>query len=106
MNVKSRQIEVDVRTAETLEAKAAARGISVSELVADLVDAAADMPADLEALRAKGQGPWSPAIIAEDARRLADYHETGEGVPWDEVRAWMQSWGSADELPPPRARKL
>lgn len=106
MNVKFRQIEVDAKTAAALEAKAAERGVSVPELVADLVGMASDAPADFETLRAKGQGPWSPAVLAEDARRLADYQETGEGVPWEEVRAWMQSWGTANELPPPKTRKL
>lgn len=106
MNVKFRQIEVDAKTAAALEAKAAERGVSVPELVADLVGMASDAPAYFETLRAKGQGPWSPAVLAEDARRLADYQETGEGVPWEEVRAWMQSWGTANELPPPKTRKL
>lgn len=64
------------------------------------------MPTDLKTLRTNKQGPWSFAILAEDARRFADHQETGEGVPWDEVRAWMQSWGSSNELPPPKARKL
>ncbi len=106
MNVKFRQIEVDAETAEALEAKAAARGVSVPEFIAELVGTASELRTDLETLRAKGQGPWSPAVLAEDARRLADYQKTGEGVPWDEVRAWMQSWGSANELPPPKARRL
>jgi hypothetical protein len=28
------------------------------------------------------------------------------GVPWSEVRAWMETWGTADELPAPKPRKL
>jgi hypothetical protein len=106
MNVKLRQIEVDADTAKALEAQAAARGISVQELLADLAGATHDMPADLEALRAAGRGPWAPEILAEDARRLAEFNRTGEGVPWDEVRVWMQSWGTSHELPPPKPRKL
>jgi hypothetical protein len=106
MNVKLRKIEVDAVTAEALEARAAARGMTVAELLADLIGAEASLPRDLEALRAEGRGPWAPEILAEDARRLADFERTGEGVPWDEVRAWMRSWGTPDELPPPRPRKL
>ena len=36
MNVKLRTIEVDTETADLLEARAAARGMSVAELLADL----------------------------------------------------------------------
>jgi hypothetical protein len=106
MNIKVRQIEVDAETAEALEAQAAARGISLQELLADLAGATHDVPGDLEALRAAGRGPWAPEILAEDARRLAEFNRTGEGVPWEEVRAWMQSWGTGSELPPPKPRKL
>ncbi len=57
-------------------------------------------------MRAAGQGPWSPEIMAEDARRLADFERSREGVSWDEIKAWMESWGTPDELPPPKPRKL
>jgi hypothetical protein len=106
MNVKLRNIEVDVETAEALEALAQSRNISVQELLADLAGTTNDMPADLEAMRAAGRGPWAPEILAEDARRLAEFERTREGVPWDEVRAWMQSWGTGNELAPPKPRKL
>ncbi len=106
MNVKLRQIEVDADTAEALEAQATARGISVQELLADMAGTIHDLPADLESMRAAGRGPWAPEILAEDARRLAEFERTREGVPWEEVRAWMQSWGTGGELPPPKPRKL
>lgn len=106
MNAKSRKIDVAADTAELLEARAAARGVTVAELVADLAGVADGLPADLEAMRAAGQGPWAPEVLAEDARRLAAFKETGEAVPWSEVSAWLKSWGTKDELPPPRPRKL
>ena len=28
------------------------------------------------------------------------------GMPWGEVKAWMESWGTAKELPAPKAREL
>ena len=46
------------------------------------------------------------AARAEDARRLAHFRSTGEGVPWFEVKAWMQSWGSEHELPTPKPSTL
>jgi hypothetical protein len=105
MNVKVK-IEVDSRTADLLKARAAARGISVADLLADLAGDDNLLPAELEAMRAKGEGPWAPDVLAEDARRLAEFQRTREGVPWDEVKAWMQSWGSQHERPMPKSRKL
>jgi predicted transcriptional regulator len=57
-------------------------------------------------LRAKGEGPWSPEALEEDERRLAEFERTRMGVPWDEVEAWMQSWGKPNELPMPKPRKV
>ena len=106
MNVKLRTIEVDARTAEVLEARASARGISVAELVADLAWVSESLPPDLQAMQDNGEGPWSPEALAEDARRLAEFQRTREAVPWVDVKAWMQSWGTPNELPPPKPRKL
>jgi len=107
MNVRSRTIEVDAETAAALEAEAAARDISVARLVEIMVKSVQETaPPDLEAMRAAGRGPWSPEAVAEDARVLAEFERTGEGVPWEEVKAWMESWGTPDELPKPTPRKL
>ena len=106
MNVKARTIEVDAQTADLLEARAAARGMSVSDFLADLACNEEALPADLADMRAKGEGPWSPETLEEDARRLAEFERTRMGVPWEEVKAWMESWGTANELPRPKPRKL
>jgi hypothetical protein len=99
-------IEIDEQTADLLEARASARGISVSQLVGELAGGDYPWPAEMEAMRRAGEGPWSPEVLAEDAHRLANYRRTGKAVPWDEVKVWMQSWGTANELPVPRPRKL
>jgi len=106
MNTKTRNIEVDLATAEALEARAAERGTSVAELLADLIGAGGKVPDQLEDMRKKGRGPWSPQALAEDARRYEAYERTGEGVPWNEVEAWVRSWGTENELPKPKPRKL
>jgi hypothetical protein len=106
MNIKVRKIEVDVETADLLEARAAARGMSVAELLADIACNEEVLPADLAAMRTSGEGPWSPEVLEEDARRLAEFERTRMGAPWDEVKTWMQSWGTPNELPPPKSRKL
>jgi hypothetical protein len=101
MNVKVRKIEVDEETAVLLEARASARGMSVTELLADIACNEEVLPPDMAAVRARGEGPWSAEALEEDARRLAEFERTRMGVPWDEVKTWMQSWGRPNELPPP-----
>jgi hypothetical protein len=106
MNVKVRRIEIDAQTAELLEARAAARGISVSELLADIARNEESLPADLADMRAEGRGPWSADDLEEDARRLAEFERTRMGIPFDDMKAWTESWGTPNELPPPKPRKL
>src|SRR5262245_36215198 len=65
---KARTIKVDAETADLLEARAAARKMTVSELVSDLAANDAALPEHLATLRAEGQGPWSPEALEEDAR--------------------------------------
>lgn len=106
MNVKVRKIEVDVETADLLEARAAALGMTVPALVAELAGNESMLPPDLADMRARADGPWSPEALDEDARRLAEFERTRMGVPWDEVKAWMESWGKPKELPQPKTRKV
>jgi hypothetical protein len=103
---KLRTIEVDASTADLLEARAAARGVTVPQLLADIASNEGALPADLAQMRANGKGPWSAEALAEDADRLAAFERTREGVPWDEVKAWMESWGRPNEMPPPKPRKI
>ena len=100
------KIEVDSQTADLLEARAAARGISVADLLTDLAGDENLLPTALEVMRAQAQGPWAPEILAEDTRRLAAFQSAREAMAWDDVKAWMQSWGSSQELPAPKPRKL
>jgi hypothetical protein len=44
--------------------------------------------------------------IEEDLRRVREFERTGMAVPGHEVKAWMDSWGTANELPPPQPRKV
>jgi hypothetical protein len=96
MTANVRKIEVDSETAELLEARAAARGMSVAQLLAEFASNETGSTGN----------PWSPAAFEEDARRLEEFDRTRMGVPWDEVRAWMETWGTAVERPPPVPRKL
>jgi len=103
---KLRTIQVDDRTADVLEARAAARGLTVAELVADLAWTGETLPPELQAMCGSGEGPWSPEALAQDARRLAEFERTRQGVPWEEIKAWMESWGTSNESSAPKPRRL
>jgi hypothetical protein len=81
-----RKIEVDDVTAAVLENRAAEQGLSVSELVADLVHAAAE-PVRL-----------SDADVAELDRRFEA--ATIEGaVAHADVAQWLRTWGTPSYKP-------
>jgi hypothetical protein len=44
--------------------------------------------------------------IGEDRRRLDDFMRTRVAVPLDEVKSWIASWGSANELPRPTGQMI
>jgi predicted transcriptional regulator len=94
MNRVSRTLEIDADTDARLSEMATERGQEVAAVLAEAV-ALLDSVVDLE-------GP----DIAEDRRRLDEFERTRLAIPLDEVKAWVASWGSADELPRPRPRKV
>jgi predicted transcriptional regulator len=94
MNIIRRTFEIDETTDSRLAELAAERGQDVATVLADAV-ALLDSIVDLE-------GP----DVAEDRRRLDDFLATGEGIPSDEIKAWVSSWGKPDELAAPVPRKI
>jgi predicted transcriptional regulator len=94
MNVVRRTFELDPETDARLQAIAAARGQDMAAVVADAV-ALLDAVVPVE-------GPE----IEEDIRRIREFERTGEAIPLDEVKAWVESWGTANELPRPKPRKI
>jgi predicted transcriptional regulator len=82
MTIKLRKIEVDAATADALEARAAARGIRVSELLAELV--APETAA----------GFSEAETIAELERRWRSVEAGGKTVPHEKVVRWLESWGT------------
>ena len=106
MNIKLRPIEVDAETADLLEARAKARGMTVAEFLADIACNEEVLPADLAQMRVKGEGPWSAKALEDDARRLAEFERTRMGLPWAETKAWIESWGTPNEMPIPKPRRL
>jgi predicted transcriptional regulator len=94
MNIIRRTVEIDAATDARLSEMAAARGQDVAAVLADAV-ALLDSVVDAD-------GP----DVAEDRRRLDEFNRTGLAVPFEEAKAWVASWGSADEFPRPQPRKL
>jgi predicted transcriptional regulator len=82
MNVKVRNIEVDVETAELLEARAVARGVSVAEVVAEL------LALDEDSAVAEADQ------VAELDCRWKSVEAGAKTIPHDEVVRWLQTWGT------------
>lgn len=79
----TRKIEVDAATADALEARAAKRGLSVGEMVAELV--ALD----------DASVPAGPDDIAELDRQWADIKSGAVStVPHEKVARWLETWGT------------
>jgi predicted transcriptional regulator len=94
MNLVSRTLEIDVDTDARLREMAKERGQDVAAVLAEAV-ALLDSVVDLV-------GP----DIGEDRRRYDSFRQTRIAVPLDEVKAWVASWGSDNELPRPQSRRI
>ncbi|MGO9698814.1 MAG: hypothetical protein ACLPX7_06075 [Xanthobacteraceae bacterium] len=86
MNVKVRRIEIDEATAEALEARAAEAGLSVRELLAELV-------------AVTGASRLPSAELAE-LDRQRDAIKAGEPtIAHDDVVRWLDTWGTSGFRP-------
>lgn len=89
-----RILDLDPETDARLASLAAEKGQDAATIVSDAI-ALLDSVINIE-------GP----DIEEDQRRFAEFQRTGEAVPFDDVKAWVDSWGTANELPQPVAKKI
>jgi len=94
MNIVRRTLDIDTATDERLRALAAERGQDVSAVLAEAV-ALLDSVVDI-----------GNPDIEEDRRRLREFERSRLGVPLHEVKAWVESWNTGGELPPPKARRI
>jgi predicted transcriptional regulator len=94
MNIIRRTLDIDVETDARLREMADERGQDIGAVLAEAV-ALLDSVVDIA-------GP----DISEDRRRLDTYRRTRAAVPLDEVKAWVTSWDTANELPRPVPRKI
>jgi predicted transcriptional regulator len=94
MNKVRRILELDPSTDARLREMAAQRGQEASEVVAEAISLLQSV-IDVE-----------EPDIEEDLRRLREFERTGEAVALDEAKAWVDSWGTENELPPPKPKKV
>ena len=94
MNIVRRTLDIDADTDARLREMAEERGQDVAAVLAEAV-ALLDSVVDIT-------GP----DVGEDRRRLDAFTQTRVAVPLDEVKAWVASRGSANELPRPSPRKI
>ncbi|QUS38939.1 hypothetical protein RPMA_08965 [Tardiphaga alba] len=93
MNTIRRSFDIDPDTDARLRVMAAERGQDESAVLAEAL-ALLDSVIDLD-------GP----DLAEDVRRLEQFRADGLAVPLDDVKAWVESWDTPDELPAPIPRR-
>jgi predicted transcriptional regulator len=93
MNIVRRTLDIDTETDARLREMADERGQDVAAVLAEAV-ALLDSVVDIA-------GP----DIGEDRRRLDAFKQTRAAVPLDDVKSWVASWGSANELPRPAPRE-
>ena len=82
-------LELDDRFAARLDEAARKQQTTAEAFATDAVQRAV---ADAEA--------W-----AEDEAAYAEYERTGESIPLEAAEAWVRSWGTTNELPPPEPCK-
>ena len=87
MATKTDTIEVDAATADLLKARAAQRGVTVSELLAELVDLESTVLAVGSDELTEPERRWS-AVGAGEAT-----------VDHEEVVRWLNSWGTPQFKP-------
>jgi predicted transcriptional regulator len=90
MNIIRRTLDTD--TDARLREMANERGQDVAAVLAEAV-ALLDSVVDIA-------GP----DIGEDRRRLDAFNRTGAAVLLEDVKTWVTSWGSSNELPRPTPR--
>ena len=94
MNLIRRTLDIDAATDARLRELAAERGQDEAAVLAEAV-ALLDSVVDI-----------GNPDIEEDRRRLAEFKRTRAAVPLHAVKAWVESWGSDNELPRPQPQRI
>ena len=96
--------EITLKLNETLERRLRAiahtEGVTPEEMAARLI------ANHLEGFFEEAAAGWIDPELEADRAALDRFERTRMGVPWEEVEAWMMSWGTDNPLPKPQVRKL
>ncbi len=57
---------------------------------------------DVQTVDELGLTPTQRAALLQSIARGEEQYLAGEAIPGDEVLAWVRSWGTENELPPPQ----
>jgi predicted transcriptional regulator len=94
MNIVRRTLDIDTDTDARLRELAVERGQDVSAILAEAV-ALLDSVIDI-----------GNPDIEEDRRRLNEFKHTRQAIPLHQVKAWIESWGTRNELPRPQSQRI
>jgi predicted transcriptional regulator len=94
MNIIRRTLDIDAATDARLRELAAERGQNEAAVLAEAV-ALLDSVVDI-----------ADPDIEEDRRRLREFRRAREAVPLHQVKAWVESWGTDNELPRPESQRI
>jgi len=94
MNLVRRTLDIDSETDARLRELAAERGQDIAAVLAEAV-ALLDSVVDI-----------GNPDIAEDRRRLQRFQQAREAVPLHEIKNWVESWGTDQELPRPKPQRI
>lgn len=100
---KGRKIEIAGETADLLQARAAALGISVAELLGAIAGNKPSAPP--QTAKDDAQAAVASPTRADPPAPQAKAESEPPGERWREVKAWIDSWGKSNELPRPKLGK-
>jgi predicted transcriptional regulator len=94
MDIIRRTLDIDALTDARLRELAAERGQDEAAVLAEAV-ALLDSVVDI-----------GNPDVAEDRRRLDAFKRTREAIPLHQIKAWVDSWGTDNELPRPEPQRI
>ncbi|MDB5472359.1 MAG: hypothetical protein JWR84_3919 [Caulobacter sp.] len=97
-------LKLDQALEQRLREMAADEGVTPEELAAQII--AEQLAYRLSGLSEDVATGWIGPDLEADRARLDEFQRSRMGVPWEEVEAWMMSWGTDNPLPKPQVRKL
>ncbi len=97
-------LKLNEETEKRLREMAADEGLTPEELAVQII--AEHLDKRFSGFSEDVTTGWIGPDLEADRAALDEFQRTRMGVPWEEVEAWMMSWGTDNPLPRPQVRKL